>query len=182
MVVLAAVAVATLGAERDTARVMSEENVRMARELYSLGPIDHVAVFSDPTLLSAFRTEFEPRVHPDFEVVFETVGDLPAAPLQDTQPDSQGEKRSASGIDGFIAAWGDWMTAWESWVPEPVDYIEAGDDRVLVLIDVQARSKTHQVEMLVEGANLLTIEDGKVTRLELFMDRTNARTAAGLSE
>ena len=36
--------------------------------------------------------------------------------------------------------------------------------------------------MPFEGANLLTMHDGKLTRLELFFDRSQALEAAGLSE
>jgi hypothetical protein len=56
------------------------------------------------------------------------------------------------------------------------------ENRVLVMLDVRARSKTHQVEMPVEGANLLTIKDGRVARIELFLERSQALEAAGMSE
>jgi hypothetical protein len=67
-------------------------------------------------------------------------------------------------------------------VVAPTDFIDVDENRVLVMLGVRARSKTHQVEMPVEGANLLTIKDGRVARLELFFDRAQALEAAGLSE
>jgi len=60
--------------------------------------------------------------------------------------------------------------------------VDVDEERVLVLMEVRARSKTHRVEMPVEGANLLTIRDGKLARLEMFLDQNEAREAAGLSE
>ena len=36
----------------------------------------------------------------------------------------------------------------------PTDFIDVDENRVLVMLDVRARSKTHQVEMPIEGANL----------------------------
>jgi hypothetical protein len=62
------------------------------------------------------------------------------------------------------------------------EFIEVDENRVLVMLDVRARSKTHQVEMPIEGANLMTLSDGKLARLELFFDREQAREAAGLRE
>ena len=53
---------------------------------------------------------------------------------------------------------------------------------MLVLLDVRARSMTHQVEIPIEGANLLTFSDGRLGRLEIFFERAQAREAAGLSE
>jgi hypothetical protein len=36
--------------------------------------------------------------------------------------------------------------------------------------------------MPIEGANLMTLREGKLARLELFFDRDEALKAAGLSE
>jgi hypothetical protein len=63
-----------------------------------------------------------------------------------------------------------------------VEFIDADADRVLVMVDVLARSKTHQVEMPIEGANLLTFREERLARLELFFDRAQALEAAGLRE
>jgi hypothetical protein len=87
---------------------------------------------------------------------------------------------TAFGIDGFMAAFGDWLSAWESWVITPAEISDVYDERVFVLLDIEARSQTHGVEMPVEGANLLTFRDGKLARLELFLDRAKAYAAAGL--
>ena len=62
------------------------------------------------------------------------------------------------------------------------DFIDVDENRVLVVLDVRARSKTHQVKMPIEGANLLTLRDGRLARLELFLERAQALEAAGLSE
>jgi hypothetical protein len=62
------------------------------------------------------------------------------------------------------------------------DFVDVDEDRVLVLLDVRARSKTHQAEMPIAAANLLALRDGKVARMELFFERAQAREAAGLTE
>ncbi len=81
-----------------------------------------------------------------------------------------------------MATFRDWLSAWESWVVTATDFIDVNENRVLVLLDVRARSKTHHVEMPIEGANLLTLRDGRLARLELFFDRAQALEAAGLRE
>jgi hypothetical protein len=87
-----------------------------------------------------------------------------------------------SDMDGFRGAFLDWLSAWESWVVTATNFIDVDENRVLVLLDVRVRSKTHQVEMPIEGANLLTLRDGKLARIELFFKRAQARETAGLRE
>jgi hypothetical protein len=116
-------------------------------------------------------------VHSDFE----TVAVPGAIPLSDPAAEDPTQP-TFSGMDGFRGAFLDWLSAWESWVVTATNFIDVDENRVLVLLDVRARSKTHQVEMPIEGANLLTLRDGKLARIELFFKRAQAREAAGLRE
>jgi hypothetical protein len=155
---------------------MSRENVEIVRRLYP-GPVDMVATVADPEAFEATRGVFEPLVHSDFETV--TVpGQIPLSEPGTENP----SQPTFYGLDGFLGAFRDWLSAWESWVVTPTEFIDVDEDRVLVLIDIRARSKTHQVEMPIEGANLLTLRDRKVARVELFFDRAEALEAAGLRE
>ncbi len=154
--------------------------MEIARRLYPVQPVDLVAVFSDPKLLDAARAQFEPLVHPDFETVNET-SQLPLGG-QDPEMRRDSSRPTSFGVEGFLAAWRDWLSAWESWVVTPAEFIDVDEERVLVLLDIRARSKRHQAEMPTESANLLTLRDGKLTRLELFLQREEALEAAGLSE
>jgi hypothetical protein len=152
---------------------MSQENVEIVRRLYP-GTFDLVATLGNREALEA---TLGPLVHPDFETV--TVrGQVPVsgAGAQDAS------RPVVYGLDGFVSGFGDWLTAWESWVITATDFIDIDENRVLVMLDVRARSKTHRVEMPVEGANLLTLRDGRLARLELFFDRAQALQAAGLRE
>jgi hypothetical protein len=152
---------------------MSQENVEVVRRLYP-GDVDLVAALADRQALEA---ALGPLVHPDFETV-QVRGAVPVsgAGAQDAS------RPVVSGLDGFVSGFGDWLSAWQSWVITATDYINVDENRVLVMLDVRARSKTHQVEMPFEGANLLTLRDGRLARLELFFDRSQALQAAGLSE
>jgi hypothetical protein len=156
---------------------MSAENVELARSIFP-GTYDLAGLFADPKAYAAFRAALEARVHSDLEIVLPPEAVPPADP--GTGIPSGSSRATSFGIDGFMAGFGDWLSAWESWVITPDEVIDVDDERVLVLLDIEARSKTHGVEMPVEGANLLTVRDGKLARLELFLDRAEARAAAGL--
>ncbi len=160
---------------------MSQENVELVRRLYP-GPVDVAVALSDPQIFEAMRIEIEPLMHSDFE----TVGDprnLFRLGGRDVElPEGSFSRLNARGIDGFVAVFRDWLSAWESWIATPIEFIDVDERRVLVTLDVRARSKTHQVEVPIESANLLTLRDGKIARVELFMRRAEALEAAGLSE
>lgn len=78
--------------------------------------------------------------------------------------------------------WRDYLSAWNSWVVAPTDFVDVDDEWVLVLQNFKGRSKTHGVEVEQNGGNLLTMRDGKLARLELFFHREDALEAAGLSD
>jgi hypothetical protein len=157
---------------------MSQENVEVVRRLYP-GSVDLVAAIADPEAFKATRLALEPLVHRDLETVTVS-GQIPLTGAGEIPVGSSAP--TAHGLNGFASAWRDWLSAWEAWVVAPDEFIEVDENRVLVLIEVRARSKTHHVEMPIQGANLLTLRDGKVARLELFFNRTKAFEAVGLSD
>jgi hypothetical protein len=147
---------------------MSEENVELARHLYP-GPIDMARVIADPEATRAFRERFEPLAEPDFETRVD-----PAAV-------AVGFGENAQGPEGFLDIFREWVGAFESWIAEATEFLEVDDDRVLVMCTFLARWEGQQAELEVEGANLLTFRDGRLLRLELFLDRADALNAAGIS-
>ena len=150
--------------------------MEIVRRLYS-GPIDMIAAVSDPEALAAIRQQLEPLVSPDLE----TFLDPSAIPMG--IPTAESEAGAfAEGIDGFIGIWKEWSSAWESWIVTPSDFVAVDEERVLVPMEIRARSRTQGVEITIEGANLITIRDGRLTRVELFLRRETALEAAGLSE
>ena len=153
---------------------MSQENLEVAKALYP-GPLDLTAIFATPEALDVARNQFEPLVHPDFV----TIHDPRAAGLGMSGPEGPGV---STGIEGFIALWSDYLSAWDSWVVTPTDFIDVGDERVLVLQSFKGRSKTHGIELELDGGNVVTLRDGKLARLELFFHRADALEAAGLRE
>jgi hypothetical protein len=153
---------------------MSEENVELARRFYPPGTFDLVPLLEDPALIDTFR----PLVHPEFEMVGEAIA------MEGPRDHSESDlvRRAVRGVDGFVQGWREFLAAWDSWVVTPTEFIDVDDERVLVMLDIRARSKTHQVEIPIDGANILTVQDGELLRLELYSMRPPALKAAGLSE
>ena len=158
----------------DTAGRMSEENVATARELYPSG-VDLAVAFSD----AGFLKELRPIFHSDFEAVFEA-RNIPMGPAAVDADETR--QPTVLGFDALIGAWREWLSAWDKWVITPTDFLEVDDERVLVLMRVDARSMTHEVEMPIDGANILTIRDGKLSHLQMFLDQSEALEAAGLQK
>jgi hypothetical protein len=153
---------------------MSKENVELARRLYP-GTVDVVSMVAESDQWLEF---FEPFVHPRFE----TVGIGLAMGAAGGSPVDGGMMRTVHGIQGFLEVWREFLAAWESWVATAAEFIDVDEERVLVYLDISARTKTHGVEIPIEGANLLTFHEGRVKRLEMYVRREEGRKAAGLSE
>jgi ketosteroid isomerase-like protein len=152
---------------------MSQENVEIARRLFP-GPLDLVFALADQEALDA---ALQPLVHADFETV--TVpGQVPLSGAGAEDP----SRPVFYGVEGFVSSFRDWLSAWESWVVTATDFIEADESRVLVMLDVRARSKTHQSRCPSRAPNLLTLRDGRLARPELFFERGQALEAAGLRD
>ena len=84
------------------------------------------------------------------------------------------------GLDGLGAAWRDFLAAWEGFRIQ-TERVVAGDAGVYVLlIRLQARGKGSGVTIDAEVANVVTMRDGRIARLEMHWDRDAALTAAGV--
>jgi SnoaL-like domain len=157
---------------------VSQQNVEIARQIFP-GGIDMVALVNSADLLAATRAGIEPLVEPDFEIV----GDPNAIPMGPISGVDHGPRGLiAKGIDGFLDFWREWISAWESWELGHHEFIDVDENRVLVSHQVHARSKTDGVEVTIEAANLMTLRDGKLARMQLFFNRENAFEAAGLTQ
>jgi ketosteroid isomerase-like protein len=83
------------------------------------------------------------------------------------------------GHDGF-RRWGrHWLSAWGSIDFHVDDLIDAGDE-VVALISQVNRGRASGVEVAMVYAWVWTLQDGMVMRLRVFGDRTEALRAVGL--
>jgi ketosteroid isomerase-like protein len=141
---------------------MSQENVELVRRLYaqiaSGGSADDLEQRLTDQALSAF-------LDPEIEWI----------PV----PDSLLAVDRYRGFDGVRRMWGEFVSAWDEYRVELLKFYDAGD-QVAVVVHIVGRTKGVDVDGT--RSSLLTIRDGKVVRVEAFVEPEAARKAAGLSE
>jgi ketosteroid isomerase-like protein len=140
---------------------MSRENVEIVRRLYSLRP-DAAGIV---------RGDFDKVVfdyfHPDVELV---------PPL--SYPDTESSYRGQEGVRRWFRQIDE---IWDDWRFEAERFIDAGD-RVVVFVRVSGTAKQSGAAVAISDAHVLTLRDGRVTRVDVFLDRPEALEAAGLRE
>ena len=73
------------------------------------------------------------------------------------------------------------LEAWEERRLEAEEFIDAGDD-VVVLLHEHRRGRGSGVELEAKTAVVVAVSGGRVVRIQGYMDRDAALEAAGLSE
>jgi ketosteroid isomerase-like protein len=132
---------------------MSEENVEIVRRMYdALNREDWDAVFRD--------------THPDFEVTFK---EGPRA----------GTHRGREALQGVAD---DLRAGFESWIGEPLDFFESGDE-VVAVVNNRLRPKGGTAgEFAYRNGSVFTIRDGEIISVVGYPTPEEALEAAGLSE
>jgi ketosteroid isomerase-like protein len=75
-----------------------------------------------------------------------------------------------------------WAESFERLTQELVELRDVGDGRVLAEFIQRGWSAGSDVPVELPTWSLMTLRDGELTRMELFMNRDDALEAAGLSE
>jgi uncharacterized protein len=86
---------------------------------------------------------------------------------------AKGHKDVASYLRG-------WFESWHAYQPEPEEFIEAGD-QIVVMIHLKARGKGSRFEIEERMADVFTVEGGKIVRFRFYVDRNVALQSAGVS-
>jgi ketosteroid isomerase-like protein len=73
-----------------------------------------------------------------------------------------------------------WLDSWDMYQPRVSDLREAGNEDVIVLLDVFARGRGSQFDIEEEIADVLTFREDRLVRLRLHVTREEALRAAGL--
>jgi ketosteroid isomerase-like protein len=84
------------------------------------------------------------------------------------------------GLEGLARGWQDWLEPWKSYYLEAEDFIEAGPDKVIVLVRVKGRTARDGVAVEHSPAAIWTFRDDKVIGLHFYLERDEALRAAGL--
>ena len=95
--------------------------------------------------------------------------------LPDLPQHLQGTPAGIGMIEQLRSAWAD--LTWE-----PLEFIEAPDDRVVTALRLSGRGREGGVPLVVHYFQVWTIRDEKVRKGEIFRHRADALEAAGLSE
>jgi ketosteroid isomerase-like protein len=90
------------------------------------------------------------------------------------------EQRTYEGIDGARLFIREWTAAFDDWAIEVVDIRDAGDDRVVGVVEQRGRSRTTGLPVEMRYAQVFTIRDGKHVRMEMYDDPDEALKAVGL--
>ena len=85
------------------------------------------------------------------------------------------------GIDEVARSWSDWRATWATTHWEIEEFVDAGDD-VVVLGRFHGSGVKSGAPVDATFAQLMTVRDGKLVRGVLFQTRSEALKAAGLSE
>jgi ketosteroid isomerase-like protein len=92
------------------------------------------------------------------------------------------EGRVARGLPEILQATEtDDLEAWEERRLEPTEFLHA-DDLVVVFLHEYRRGKGSGVELEDDTAVVCTVRDGRIVRMQGYMDQNAARDAAGLSD
>ena len=69
---------------------------------------------------------------------------------------------------------------WDEHQIEPQEFIDAGD-RVVVFLREYQRGKRSGIELTIDTAVVVDLLDGRITRIQGYMDRTEALKAVGIA-
>jgi ketosteroid isomerase-like protein len=145
---------------------VSQENIEAVRAaFYPPGAPNLVPRFADKERLAA---TLERYLHPDFELVHHEL-----APPE--------FKPAGPGARAFVEMYAEWLSAWETFHITPLEFHDL-DDRVLAIVRMGGRTKTHGAQVDQESAVLFGVEDGLIRWIKLFTQAEDARREAGVGD
>jgi ketosteroid isomerase-like protein len=75
----------------------------------------------------------------------------------------------------------DWANAWSEYSAQPEEFIDAGDDRVIVVFRINATGRASGVRLERQDAMVQVVRDLKVVRIDYFNSKQQALEAVGLA-
>jgi ketosteroid isomerase-like protein len=114
----------------------------------------------------------------DFDAVVEHWGEAAEFVAPEAMPE-QSSFRGRSGYRQFLASMFDVFDVFRS---EPERIVEAGPNTYLVFVMERYRPKGQETAVEARLAHVITMGDGRMRRLQVFLDRRHALEAVGLSE
>src|SRR5215210_892953 len=93
-----------------------------------------------------------------------------------------GRNRAIEGSMDLRTGWRDWLEPYESYWIEVEDWIDAGDEDVLIPVRISARTHRHGVVVEHSPAAICTVRNREIVRAVFYLDRGEALEAVGLRE
>jgi hypothetical protein len=81
-----------------------------------------------------------------------------------------------------LKLWRSFLDVWDTVHWDPEEIIEVDDRRVVLVNHVRMRGRGSGVDVDATGAQLWTIEAGRVQRIKLYQSKSEALEAAALRE
>ena len=111
----------------------------------------------------------------------------PLSPLRsrrvwDTSHFHDWPESSYHGIEGVERFLSEWQDVWDGLEFEVEDVRAAPDGRVVSLVTQRGKGRNSGLAMEMEMAQIATLRNGKVTRIDNYEHRAEALEAAGLRE
>jgi ketosteroid isomerase-like protein len=91
------------------------------------------------------------------------------------------DQETYSGVEGLIQGWRDWLSAWSSYEAQVEDWVDAGDN-VVMLVRLRGETRHDHVMLEQPAAVVYRLDDGKVVRLDFHLDRRQALEEAGRAD
>ena len=88
--------------------------------------------------------------------------------------------RSYHGPEGVQAALDSWFETWE-WMHVEIEELREAGDRVFFSLHQRAKGRGSGIEVEIKSWNVYTFRDGKLARIQLFLEPEPALEAAGLT-
>lgn len=91
------------------------------------------------------------------------------------------EEQRYVGVDGAQRFLDDWTGAWDEWGIEIEEIYDAGE-KVVVVAHQRGRARTTRMALNMAFVQVWTIRDGRLTRMDMYSDLSEARKLAGLED
>jgi ketosteroid isomerase-like protein len=112
---------------------------------------------------------------------FDTLITLCSEDIEWRQDPRAVEPGTYHGHDGVRRFFASLYETFEDFMPVPERYLEAGD-KVVALLHVRAIGPASGIIIDNDVANVLTMRDGRIAVLQIYLDRAAALADAGLAE
>lgn len=86
------------------------------------------------------------------------------------------------GREGVLQRYRNFVESWEDIGFEPIEFIDSGDDSVIVVVAMSGHGEGSGVPLDGPAVFLYDLRDGRIVRDRAFMSRSQALAAAGQDE